>query len=257
MAEDIQAVKEKITTMHAGLKETSYYEVLGVKQSLDQTLMNAEVTNRFRELAREWHVDKYSGYDLADEEREMLQEIFSFINTAKQVLSDPDKRASYDMELAGESVDVGAIFNAENAFRRGQTMLDAGSYKGAHEQFKIACQEQPDEQEYQAHLLYTEFALLPKKPDGSPQDMKRAKEIYDALDDLVAQLPDRDWLLCFLGIVAKGIGRTREANVLFTEALQHNPRNVMAQRQQRLVKMRKDQKKGFFAQLKEKLGLGG
>ena len=257
MAEDTQAVRNKINSMHAQLSETSYYDVLGVKRSLDQALLNTEVTNRFRELAREWHVDKYSGYDLEDGEREKLQEIFSYINSAKQVLTNADKRAQYDMELDGESVDVGAIFNAENAFRRGQTMLDQGSYKGAHEQFKIACQEAPEELEYQAHLLFTEFALLPKKADGLPEDVKRGKEIYDELDNLVAALPDRDWLLCFLGVVAKGLGRNREAGALFSEALQHNPKNVMAQRQQRLMKMRKEQKKGFFAQLKEKLGMKG
>ncbi len=256
MAEDTEAVRRKIVTMHEKLGELTHYEILGVKANLDQTLLDAEVAKRFRELAKEWHVDRFSGYDIGAD-KQKVQEIFARINTAKQVLGDPDKRAMYDMELAGENVDIGSILTAESAFRRGQTMLDSGSYKGAHEQFKIACEENPDDQEYFAHFLYTEFLLLPKKKDGSPEDRSRGKEIYDELDKLVAQLPDRDWLLCFLGVVAKSLGKHREAYALFMEALQHNPKNVIAKRQERLMKMRREQKKGFFASLKEKLGLGG
>lgn len=255
MAEEIEDVRKKIASMHKKIEEITYYEVFDVDAGLDQALLDDRVTDQFRQLARQWHVDRYNAYDLEEGEREQLQEIFSFINTAKQVLSDPDKRAGYDMELAGDNTDIGSILTAESAFRRGQNMLETGSYDGAHEQFRIAVENNEDDKEYQAHYLYTEFLQIPKNADGQPLKKTRAQEIYDALDEILADMPERDWLLTFLGVVAKALNRTREAEGLFNEALQHNSRNVTAQRELRLLKMRKGQKKGFFEQIKAKLGL--
>lgn len=255
MAQDIEEVRARIEQMHTQLAEITYYEILELDPDLDQATMESQAVQRFRKLAMVWHADRYNAYDLTPEEREKVQEIFSFINTAHQVLGDAEKRAEYDLQLTGANTDITSILNAESAFRRGQTMLDAGSYAGAHEQFRIAVENHPEEKEYRAHFLYTEYLTIPKNDKGEPLKKTRVQEIYQELDDLVDEMPGRDWLLTFLGVVAVGMGRTQDAEALFNEALQYNPRNVTAQRQKRLIEMRRDQKKGFFAQLKEKLGL--
>lgn len=258
MAQDTEEIRDKIDRMYAKIEEISYYELLGIDSELEDLQVNEVATGKFRQLAKEWHVDRYDVEALGGEEyREKLQEIFSTINTAHQVLTDEDKKAEYDMELSGENTDIGSILNAENSFRKGQNMLSTGSYKGAHQQFQSACENNPDDIEYRAHFLYTDYLMLPKDEEGNPTDRARAKEIYDGLDEILDEIPDRGWLLAFLGVVAMGLKKYRDAQSLFSEALQMDPKNVIAKRQQRLLKMRRERgsKKGFFGQLMEKLNL--
>jgi len=64
-----------------------YYEILGVKRnaSID------EIKKAYRKLAMKWHPDRHSGDD-----RGAAEEKFKRINEAKEVLTDPEKRAKYD-----------------------------------------------------------------------------------------------------------------------------------------------------------------
>ncbi len=255
MAQDVEATRQKIDQMITTLEEKTYYQLLDVDPELNgDQIVQASATS-FREMARQWHVDRFDTDALGEDYREKLQHIFSTVNTAHQVLSDTDKRTEYDMELSGENTDIGAILTAENAFRKGQNMLETGSYKGAHEQFRIATENNPDDIEYQGHFIYAQFLMLPKDENGNPRDSSKAEELYKAMDDVVDEIPDRPWALAFLGVIAMGVNRYREAQSLFNETLQYDSSNVVAKRQQRLLKMRRerDEKKGFFAGLLEKL----
>src|SRR6478735_3909249 len=65
--------------------EINYYATLGVAR----TATDAEIKRAFRKLAQQWHPDVNK--DPAADER------FKQINEAYQVLSDPQRRHSYDM----------------------------------------------------------------------------------------------------------------------------------------------------------------
>src|SRR4051794_3313414 len=65
--------------------QIDYYTVLGVAR----TATDAEIKRAFRKLAQQWHPDVNK--DPAADER------FKQINEAYQVLSDPQRRQSYDM----------------------------------------------------------------------------------------------------------------------------------------------------------------
>ncbi len=255
MAEDVTATREKIDAMARRVDEQNYYELLDIDPETDGSQMAAEAASSFRELARQWHVDRFDTDSLGQEYRQKLQHIFSTINTAHQVLADDNKRAEYDMELSGENTDIGAILTAENAFRKGQNMLETGSYKGAHEQFRIATENNPDDIEYRGHHLYTQYLMLPKDEKGIPRDKGRVEELYKEMDEVVDEIPDRPWALAFLGVIAMGLERHREAESLFNETLQYEPGNVVAKRQRRLLKMRRerDSQKGFFSKFLEKI----
>ena len=66
------------------------YAILGVERSCSQE----ELTQAFRRLARQYHPDMNPDDAEADTR-------FKEINEAYQSLSDPERRAQYDMELAG------------------------------------------------------------------------------------------------------------------------------------------------------------
>ena len=67
------------------VSERDFYEVLGVERSAS----DAEIKRAFRKLAQQWHPDVNAGPE--------AQERFKEINEAYQVLSDPQRRQSYDM----------------------------------------------------------------------------------------------------------------------------------------------------------------
>lgn len=251
MAENIEDVQQKIDQMHERIQEETYYDLLDIDR---ESFNEKEVVKKFRIKAKDWHADRYSGFDLSAEYKQKLQEIFAALNTAHQTLADADKRSDYDFDLEAGDQDIKSIIDAEGAFRRGKNMLQTGSYNGAHEQFKRAYELNPDEDEYRAHFLYTEYLQIPKNDEGTPLKRSRAQEIYQELDEISEDKTENDSVLTFLGVVAQGLGKDNQAMRLFNEALRHNRQNVTAQRQMRLLKMRKEResKKGFFEKLLEK-----
>lgn len=65
-----------------------YYKILGV----DRKATDAEIKNAFRKLARKHHPDLHAKGD-----KDAAEEKFKEVNEAYAVLSDPEKRAQYDL----------------------------------------------------------------------------------------------------------------------------------------------------------------
>ena len=102
--------------------EVDYYVILGVTR----TATDAEIKKAFRKLAQQWHPDVNT--DAGAQER------FKEINEAYQVLSDPQRRQTYDtFGKAGLGGDGGAGFDP-SAFGSFSDIFDAffgGSTAGA------------------------------------------------------------------------------------------------------------------------------
>ncbi|RNA03208.1 dnaJ -like protein, partial [Brachionus plicatilis] len=79
-------------------KKRDYYKILGVKRSADK----ATIMKAYRKMALKWHPDKYDG-----PEKVKAQKMFIDIAAAKEVLSDPEKRAKFDN--SGDPHDPGKI----------------------------------------------------------------------------------------------------------------------------------------------------
>ena len=246
MAKDLHEVRNEILQMHRRVQEESYYELLGVDPEADQALVGA----RFRELARTWHIDRFSNYDLGPDKAK-IQEIFSVLNSAHRTLSNPDKRAEYDLSI-DDGPDIASLLEAESHFRTGKNRMHTGSFRGAFEAFKLACELKDDEDEYRAHLLFVEYMLIDKDEDGRVKNRKRTREIFDELDAINTKLQEKHWLLTFLGTVSMGLGDDRQAEGLFQEALLANSQDTDAKRMIRLLRTRRKRgraKIGFFARL--------
>mgnify|MGYP000616186625 CR=1 FL=1 len=251
MARDVEEVRREINEMHAQLEEATHYDLLGIdRESFDKSKLGGI----FRNLAKKWHVDRYSSYDLGPD-REKVQQIFSAINNAHRTLSNDSAREEYDMELDGEdAADIAALLSSESIFLKGKNFLKQGAYKGAFDQFEEAHELNPEDKSILVHKLYAEYLIIPKTKDGAPLNIKRAEEIGDALKEFDDDFENDDAFKVFYGTVMLGLGNERRAKYYFHEALMLNPNNMDAKRQQRLLEMRAEREanKGFFAKLMEK-----
>ena len=76
----------------------NYYEILGVDKKASQD----DIKSAYRKLARQYHPDLHPN----DEE---CAKKFKEINEANEVLSDPQKRQQYDMELENPGMGSGGF----------------------------------------------------------------------------------------------------------------------------------------------------
>ena len=88
--------------------EQDYYSVLGVKKNASQD----EIKRAYRELAMKYHPDR--NVDKSESEKKQIEERFKSVNEAYAVLSDPEKRQSYD---AYGSEGFHQRFSEEDIFR--------------------------------------------------------------------------------------------------------------------------------------------
>uniref|UniRef100_A0A0N4ZLA7 J domain-containing protein n=1 Tax=Parastrongyloides trichosuri TaxID=131310 RepID=A0A0N4ZLA7_PARTI len=84
-------------------KKKDYYKILGLKRNANKN----DVMRAYRKLARKWHPDNFQD----EKEKKKAEAMFIDIAAAKEVLSDPEKKAQFD---------------------NGQDPLDPESQQGSH-----------------------------------------------------------------------------------------------------------------------------
>ncbi|KAH9385857.1 DnaJ-like protein subfamily B member 4 [Nematocida major] len=72
-------------------KKQTLYEVLGVSKGAT----DSEIRSAYKKLARKYHPDMHTGKSEA--EKKQMQDKFKELNSAYEVLTDKDQRASYDL----------------------------------------------------------------------------------------------------------------------------------------------------------------
>ena len=86
-----------------------YYDVLGLNKNASES----EIKSAFRKLSRKWHPDMQAGK--SDAEKKEAEEKFKEIAEAYEVLSDKDKRQSYDsFGFSGAHMSSGSPFEGFN-----------------------------------------------------------------------------------------------------------------------------------------------
>ncbi|CAG9782650.1 unnamed protein product [Diatraea saccharalis] len=68
-------------------EQRDYYKILGVKRSANKQ----EIVKAYRKAAQKWHPDNFHG-----DEKKLAEKKFIDIAAAKEVLTDPEKRAQFD-----------------------------------------------------------------------------------------------------------------------------------------------------------------
>jgi len=90
LEEDNKRAKEgvqKTQKLEKQSKKRDYYKILGVKR----TATKKEITKAYRKMAQKWHPDSYQG-----DEKKLAEKNFIDVAAAKEVLTDPEKRAKFD-----------------------------------------------------------------------------------------------------------------------------------------------------------------
>eukprot|EP00037_Helgoeca_nana_P032793 m.415383 g.415383 ORF g.415383 m.415383 type:complete len:493 (-) comp29612_c0_seq1:146-1624(-) len=88
---DSQRLKDKVARYEKLLKQSlkrDYYKILG----LPRNCQKKEIQKAYRSLAMQWHPDKFPG----EEEKKAAEKKFMDIASAKEVLTDPQKRQIFD-----------------------------------------------------------------------------------------------------------------------------------------------------------------
>src|SRR5688572_414262 len=137
--------------------KVNYYEILGVSRSASED----EIRDRFRQLARENHPDRYKGPDKAEAERK-----FQTLTEAMNVLTNPVRRKQHDSEVfsgsstSGSGADLGQV--AKVYLSKGAKALKEGDLAAAFENFDMAVKHNPADAKAH-HYLAMVCSRIPSK----------------------------------------------------------------------------------------------
>ncbi len=116
----------------------NYYTILGVPSSAT----TKQIRERFLQLAREQHPDRFAAEDKSEAEAQFQQ-----VTQAYNMLVDPDRRRKYDQEMAQRKPGEGAVSGqaARVYIKRGVEAYKKKNYQQAVDFFDRATQESPDD----------------------------------------------------------------------------------------------------------------
>ena len=238
------AADEELRERIAEQENQTHFEVLGIKHDA-----RAEsVRNAFLTLAKRFHPDRYSS---EGETRELAADVFARISRAHEVLSDSQARRDYIQALGrgagseGGERGVAQMLTAETQFQKGEANFRKREYGEALEQFRWALELNPDEGEFHAYYGWT-FYLHNREDD---ETRSKAQEHLERAQRLSPNSPIGYYLM---GLFRKACGDPRSAERMFKKTLEVSPSHMEANREIRLLNMRKggkaatDKGKGFF-----------
>lgn len=214
------------------MKAQNFFERLGLTEQADAGA--AKIA--YIKLARLYHPDTLPPG--APPELEKLKaEVFGYIGDAYRTLTDDKARQQYLEELkagdAGkEEVDVVAILQAEERFRKGCIFVKSRKYAEAVAIFDEAIQLNAAEAEFHAWRAYARFCAAPDKKAVQP-------EIFRELQGAIKQNERCAPAHYFLGVVAKTLGDASGALKHFKRTVELQPDHIDAQREVRMAAQKK------------------
>lgn len=240
--------KDDFVRMHS----QNFFELLGIERQAKQ----ADVRKAYFTLAKEYHTDRL--VTLPEPVQRLGREIFDLIQKAYDTLTDQEQRDKYvaatfygkqdDEEAAVQEVTT--VLQADQHYKTGIGLLNAGNLKGAHAAFTRARELYPKEPEYNACYGYTLFKL------SYPNLTERCEEGEKLIHDAIRQNPKLDRANVFLGRIYLSKDNQEMAARYFVRALKINGSNLEAGRELQAMKNRRDQQDSsllgsFFGRFKK------
>jgi curved DNA-binding protein CbpA len=208
--------------------KVNYYEILGVERSASEQ----EIRDRFRQLARENHPDRYRGNDKAEAERK-----FQTLTEAVNVLTNADKRKQHDAEVTGASRGPADFAQVAKAYlAKGVKAYKEGDWRGAYENFDMAVKHNAQDAKG-FHYLALAAARIPAY----------TRQAVQAIESAVQREPMNPLYLKDAGMLCKRAGLVAKAERYFEETLKWDASNIEAQTALAELRETKEAGKGGFS----------
>jgi len=228
-----EGLRREIAELHDSLKERSFFERLGVSE----TVSPQELNDRYLELVKRYHPDRAVRHGLTDL-TDQLEEILMSIREAFETLNDPALREAYTAKRAGGGRSVPSdmrelvdrAVSAEHSYQLAvvlerQHKLEEAQ-KAADEALRIA----PGQGEYDCMALWLNAA---RRPPKAP-----VEDLVQPMMEAAAAATKHERAQMQAGRLLQRAGRPNEAVEFFRRVLALNPQNVDAAREIRLAEMR-------------------
>ena len=225
-----EALVDEILNFHFSIREKNYYQLLGLSKGATKDQIKTSYFN----LVKKFHPD--ANPDVKKEIREKTEEIFTKVTSAYETLFDDQKRKEYDSRDEVEKVksQVKTIYDAELAYKQGESFLKQRNYKDAEEKFRQSVSLNPAEAAYLGALAWARFLGA---QDKEPIIAGVKKEFEKAIN----MNPNAAESYFYLGNVYKHIDDIKKAETNFLKAVEINPDFIEAKRELRLLQQRKSE----------------
>lgn len=191
--------------------KVNYYEVLGVERSASEQA----IRDKFRQLAREHHPDRYRGPDKAEAERK-----FQVLTEAVNILTNTNRRKAHDSELSiGVTKGVSDFSQVAKAYMgKGVKAFKEGDMQAAYENFDMAVKHNPQDAKAHHYLALTAARF--------PSMMRQAVQ---AIEAAVQREPMNPQFLKDAGLICRKASLNAKAERFLEEALQWDQDNIEIQ----------------------------
>lgn len=221
-----------IATRALGFDDQNYFDMLG----LSRDAPGEAARDAYFALAKRLHPDR-----LPPALAPLLpyaQRVFRHLTDAHETLADDDSRMKYiaivrdgggtpaaDRKMAN-------ILEATVEFQKAEVLMRRRDHAGARKHIEAALLMNPDEADYHAMLARVLF----EQYEGADAPLA---QMLDEVNQAVLLAPKHDRAHYVRGLVLRRMGKEADAIRDFEKAAEMNPKNVEAQREVRLLRMRK------------------
>jgi len=230
LPQELRDLVKEIQELHPTLEARNHYEVLGLAANSEP----AEIGKAYLAKARKFHSDRFGGHDMGPAKR-LAEEVFMRMEEAYGVLNNVKERESYDFILdrqaKGLPTDPAVILEAEEMFTRAQKMIRLGNAVAAAPILEKVVEMNSGEPEFWA---YYGWAVFNARPDRDGRDVA-----WRALERARKEQPNLAVIYEFLGRLARVEGDVSAAGRNLKKCLNLDPENADAERELRLLTMRK------------------
>jgi Tfp pilus assembly protein PilF len=192
--------------------KVNYYEILGV----DRSASEQDIRERFRQLARESHPDRYKGNDKAEAERK-----FQTLTEAVNVLTNSAKRRAHDSEIVtgGGKSNTDLTQVAKLYVTKGMKAYKEGDIRTAYENFDMAVKHNPADAK-SWHMLAIAASRIPSQ----------IRQAVQAIETAVQREPMNATYLKDAGLLCRKAGLNAKAERYLDEALKWDRDNPEIQK---------------------------
>jgi DNA-binding response OmpR family regulator/tetratricopeptide (TPR) repeat protein len=234
--------RARLTVIAEQIRSQTYFEILGI----DTNASADETRSAYERLAAKMHPDQYNQASRAVQQ--MAERVFEHITLAYQTLSDQRRKSEYVLSMRRDErnaeiqLESERALEAEKEFQRGEALLAKRAYEKALSSFGKALELYPGEGDYHAHYGYALHLC-------HPGDASMVQEAMEHVLRGIKLAGHREKSYLFMGRLYKAIGRPGTAEKMFARAVQIQPQSVEAQRELRLISMRRGKHKGLIRRL--------